>query len=532
MLSKQILPLKKELLNLLLYDYLSQKKELIGLYNFFPDKNGFKNAIDLIRKNKYNREVLVTELTEQNKEVKNTSVLADKNTQLLLKENTFTVTTGHQLCLFTGPLYFVYKIFSTINLCEKLKEEFPENNFVPVYWMATEDHDFAEVNHFNVYGKQLEWKSEQKGAVGDFTTEGLTELQTSLKEILGNAPNVGNLISLFENAYIKHENLADATRFLVNELFGAYGLVVVDGNSKKLKETFTSVFEKDIFENVPHKKVIETISNLKDLKYESQVNPREINCFYLENNSRARIEKQGEGYSIVGTDKNFSKAELQTLIKTNPEKISPNVVLRPCYQQFILPNLVYVGGPGELAYWLEYRGMFDELGLFYPVLTPRHSITVIDSNTKQKISKLGLAVDDFSETEDVLIKKYLNKNNETKELNNYRAEIEKLYGKLNEEASVIDKTLSAAIEAEKQKALNSLANIEQKLNKAIKQRSETELNQIRSVKSKLFPENTQQERFDNFSTFYSKWGKDFLDFLKSNLKYDLVSFNRTVIEEN
>ncbi len=436
------------------------------------------------------------------------------------------------MCLFTGPLYFVYKIFSTINLCEKLKEEFPESNFVPVYWMATEDHDFAEVNHFNVFGKQIEWKSEQKGAVGNFNTSGLSELQSQLKDVLGNAPNATDLAALFENAYCKHENFADGMRFLVNELFGAYGLVVVDGNSKKLKETFISFFEKDIFENIPNKKVSETISKLKDLKYEAQVNPREINCFYLEDNSRARIEKQGDNYSVVGSDKKFTKAELQQLIRSSPEKISPNVVLRPCYQQFILPNLAYVGGPGELAYWLEYKAMCDELGLFYPILMSRHSVTITDSSTKQKITKLGLTADDFSESEEQLIKKYLNKNSETKELGNYKAEIEKLFSKLNEEASATDKTLSAAVEAEKQKALNSLANIEQKLNKAIKQRSETELNQIRSIKNKLYPGNTQQERFDNFSTFYSKWGIEFLDFLKANLKYNLVNLNRIVIEEN
>ncbi len=532
MLSKQILPHKKELLNALLYDYLSQKKELSGLYDFFPEKNGFKNAIASIAKTKCNRDVLVSELIEQNKKVKNTSASSEKNVQLLLKENTYTITTGHQLCLFTGPLYFVYKIFSTINLSEKLKEEFSDCNFVPVYWMATEDHDFAEVDHFNVFGKEIKWETEQKGAVGNFNTTGLSDISNKLKEILGNSGHAQFLADLFENAYLKHENFADATRFLVNELFGAYGLVVVDGNSKKLKETFIPVFEKDIFENTPNKKVSESISKLKELKYEPQVNPREINCFYLENNLRARIEKQGDNYSLVGTDKKFTKTELQQIVRTSPERISPNVVLRPCYQQFILPNLAYVGGPGELAYWLEYKAMFDELGLFFPVLIPRHSITVIDSGTKQKISKLGLTADDFTESEEQLIKKYLAKNSETKELSSYRAEIEKLFGKLNEEAASTDKTLSAAVEAEKQKVLNSISNIESKINKAIKQRSETELNQIKSVKSRLYPAETQQERFDNFSTFYSKWGNEFLDLLKSNLKYDLENLNRIVIEEN
>jgi bacillithiol biosynthesis cysteine-adding enzyme BshC len=532
MLSKKDLELKKGFLNPLVFDYLSERKELNEFYDFFPDKEGFRNAIDSIQLEKYGRALLVEILKEQSKRVKNTSALSENNIQLLLKENTFTITTGHQLCLFTGPLYFIYKIFSVINLCEKLGSEFPEQHFVPVYWMASEDHDFEEVNHLNVFGKKIEWNSSDKGAVGNFKTESLSVIELKLKEILGEGANSEYLVNLFENAYLKHSDLTSATQFLVNELFGQFGLVVVDGNSKKLKESFVPYFEKDIFESISNEKVNSTISKLKKLRYEAQVNPREINCFYMEAGVRARIEKEGENYKVVGTNKKFSKPELQQLIKTNPEKISPNVVLRPCYQQFILPNLAYVGGPGELAYWLEYKELFDELDLFFPVLVPRKSVMIIDNNILSKIKKLGFDMENVFENEEGLVKLYLEKSNNSFNLEEHKRSIENLFKAISEETGKIDKTLHAAVEAEKQKNLNSITALEQKTIRAIKAKLDTEVNQIKSVKAKLFPNGIPQERVENFSTYYNKWGSEFLSSLKENITYDLENNRNIIIEEN
>lgn len=532
MLSVTHLPLRKELVNSLVFDYLSKRSELKDLYAYFPDRNGYKNALEAIRKLKFDRALLVEVLNAQSQSVGNTSEQSNKNIGELLKETTFTVTTGHQLCLFTGPLYFIYKIISVINLCEKLKAEFPENNFVPVYWMASEDHDFGEVNHFIAYGKKLEWNSPEQGAVGDFKTGDLGELAVKIKEILGVGQNADYLIGLFEKAYLQHSDLASSTRYLVNELFGKYGLVIVDGNSKQLKTSFAPYFEKDIFENTAYEKVTASIEKLTALKYEAQVNPRPINCFYMEKGVRARIEKTGEGFEVVGTDRRFSAGELKNLLMGNIEKFSPNVVLRPCYQQFILPNLSYVGGPGELAYWLEYKEMFSKMNLFFPVLTPRKSVMIIDNNILNKIKKLDFKMENVFENEESLVKLYIEKSNNSFNLEEHKRSIEDLFKKISEETGKIDKTLNAAVEAEKQKNLNSIAALEQKTVRAIKSKLDTEVNQIKSIKAKLFPNGVPQERVENFSTYYNKWGSDFLSSLKENITYDLEANDNFVMEEN
>ncbi len=262
-------------------DYISQFNSVKPFYSYHFSKQDFT---DYLAKNTFDyldRSVLVKALNQQAKLVTNTSSVSLANIKLLENNNAYTVTTGHQLCLFTGPSYFIYKIASTINLCKTLKANFSDKNFVPVYWMASEDHDFEEINHANVYGKKVQWHSSQKGSVGEFSTEGLQEVITELKTILGESDKASEIISVFENAYLKHTNLADATRYLVNELFGEYGIVILDGNDTELKHLFKQEFKKDIFENTSYKLVSETIVELQK-NYSAQVTPREINIFYKE----------------------------------------------------------------------------------------------------------------------------------------------------------------------------------------------------------------------------------------------------------
>lgn len=504
-------------LNKLVADYLLKTKETEKLYAYYPDVNGYSSILKQPELFEHlDRTLLVEQLKSQASATTNTSAKSRENIELLLLKNTYTVTTGHQLCLFTGPLYFIYKILSVINQCEWLTKHFPENKFVPVYWMASEDHDFEEVNHAFVFGKKLQWNSSQTGAVGAFKTEGINEVINELQQILGENEQSKQLISLFRTAY-NHKTLADATRYLVNELFGKYGLVVLDGNDAKLKKQFRSIITKDIKENLPYKKVTDTLSYLTQLNYNAQVNPREINCFYIEDQKRNRIEKQNGKYVVLNTTHSFTESEMDTIIQNETEKISPNVVLRPLYQQHILPNIAYVGGPGELNYWLEYKAMFDELNVQFPILQPRHFALMIDKGSLQKITKLELEPIDFFKNEKDIIDAFVQKKGSVVELENEKSELQSIFDKLSSKALEIDKTLENTVKAELQKTINSINGLEAKLNKALKQRSETEINQIKTIKAKLFPEGIPQERYDNISAYLSKFGMNFIDELKGLL---------------
>lgn len=522
---------KTKLFSSLFENYIQKDETVKPFYKYHFGKNDFEAYITEEYFNYLNRPVLVESLIKQTQLVTNTSSKTIESIQLLTTENTFTVTTGHQLCLFTGPLYFIYKIISTINLCKTLAEKFPNKNFVPVYWMASEDHDFEEINHANVFGKKVVWNSEEKGSVGNFKTENLKDVILELKTILGDNENATHLIKLFEDAYLKNKNLADATRYLVNELFGEYGLIILDGNDKDLKGLFREEFKTDVFKNTSFEIVSETINELKE-KYSAQVSPRLINVFYKEPNIRERIEKQHDRYQVLNTEISFSKEELETIIDTTPEKLSPNVVLRPLYQQKILPNIAYVGGPGELAYWLEYKTMFEHYKINFPILMPRHFAMIIDKGTQNKIKKLNLETESiFTDGED-LVKAFIKTEHADVNLNNFNSPLTDVFNSITELVSAIDKSLIGSVEAEKQKTLNGILALNQKINKALKQQSETDINQIWTIKSKLFPNNIPQERYDNLSMYYTKYGKAFIENLVEELTYNLDSFEYTVLLEN
>lgn len=532
MFHRQNIPLKNTFLfSGLFNDYTSGNSKTNNLYDFHFNKSGFENYLKEVSFSKTSRDVLVNALKHQALLVKNTSSATIANIELLLNHNTFTVTTGHQLCLFTGPSYFIYKIISTINLAKTLKLNFPDKNFVPVYWMASEDHDFEEINHTHVFGKRITWESDQTGSVGEFNTHGIDLAIDELKAILGESEETNHLIEVFKKAYSTHLNLADATRYLVNEFLGEYGIIVLDGNDKELKALFKDEFKADCFENKSFKYAAHTIEELKKQNYNIQVNPREINIFYKEKNVRERIEKVDGIYKVVNTDITFTKDALEKIIENNSEKLSPNVVLRPLYQQKILPNIAYVGGPGEIVYWLEYKAMFKAFNIPYPILMPRNFVMIADRGTQHKLQKLNFSFTDVFKDGDELVKLHIKTQHADVHLEKEKEELSHLFSSVLNIVNEIDKSLIGTTEAEKQKALKGLQTIEQKINRALKQKSETDINQIWSIKGKLFPNNTPQERWDNFSMYYVKYGKNFISELMKQLTYDLDKFEYIVLLE-
>ncbi|PWS26831.1 bacillithiol biosynthesis cysteine-adding enzyme BshC [Pedobacter yonginense] len=493
----------------LVLDYINNEKELSAFYSFRPDMDGLAKAIEH-RHFLGDRNVLAEVLKEQYQNLKpNKSV--SKNIELLALNNTFTVTTGHQLNLFTGPLYFIYKIVTTINLAIELKMAHPDKNFVPVYWMATEDHDFDEINHVSVDEKNISWIQQTNGATGRLSTKTVAAAVLAYKGYLGISKNGKRIAKLVEQAYLEHDNLADATRFLVNNLFERYGLVIVNADEPRLKKQFASIITQDVIEQNSAKIIEETSDKLEANGYKSQVNGRDINFFYLKDELRERIILQNEKYTVNHTDISFTETELKAEIETHPERFSPNVVMRPMYQEVILPNIAYIGGGAEVAYWMQLKANFDFYKVDFPVLLLRNSALLIDKRSAQNIYSLGFELEDFFLPAEELKNIWVRKNStaqliladETRAINSIFDQI-----KLN--AYKIDKTLSVSTDTAKQKTNHLLANLEKKLFRAEKRKHEVALIQIENVKKRLFPNGTLQERILNLAPMYVNYGEDFL----------------------
>ena len=482
----------------LVLDYLKKDEKLEPFVNHFPTLENFEKQITEKKTHSIDRVVLFDVLSKQNASL-SLSGKSKLNIESLKENSTFTVTTGHQLCLFTGPLYFIYKIISTINLAEQLEEKYPNNNFVPVFWMATEDHDFQEINHIHLFGKKIAWDSKQSGAVGRMNLDGFESLLTELKSVLGTSENADKLISLFEKSYLNLDKLADATRYLINDLFGKYGLVILDGDDKRLKEQFIFTIKKDVLEQGFQKPITKCSADLAS-KYKAQAYVRPINFFKLSEGKRELIKRE------------ITEKE----IENNPDSFSPNVLLRPLYQETILPNIAYIGGGAEVAYWMQLKTAFVQENIPFPILMLRNSVLFMDDKQNQKRHALGFTLNDLFLDEHQLQKMFvLNQNDTAVSLKDEMDAVENIYASIT--AKTTDVGLQNSINSQQQKQLKSFKQLEEKLLRLAKQKNESSLNQISKIKQQLFPDNSLQERYDNFILFYLKNGDNFIEILKENL---------------
>ncbi len=500
-------------------DYLEQATSISKFYGNFPDLHGFKKQLEEKRLSVsvQSRISLVNSLNKQYDGSK-VSEKTSNNIQSLLKENTFTITTGHQLNLFTGPLYFLYKIISAINLAEQLNHEFPEENFVPIYWMATEDHDFEEIQYFNFKNKKITWNRTASGAVGRLSTKNLEFVFDEFSKLLGNSINAKKLKKLFSDAYLEHRNLTDATRFLANELFGSYGLVILDGDDADLKRQFLPFIKDELYKNTAYKEVSNTIKSLEK-NYKIQVNPREINLFYLTDELRERIIFKDGIYKINNTTIEFTLDELEYELKLHPERFSPNVIMRPLYQEVILPNICYIGGGGELAYWFELKNYFEKVDVPFPILLLRNSALLISEKQSRKLSKLTISIDElFLEQNELINKKIREKSKIEIDFSEQRNHLKNQFKKLENIAKQTDKSFIGAVKAQQKKQLNGLDNLEKRLLKAEKKMYTDLVERIKSIQDELFPKRSLQERTANFSEFYLAYGDDLIPKLKEALK--------------
>ncbi|MDP2088060.1 MAG: bacillithiol biosynthesis cysteine-adding enzyme BshC [Flavobacteriaceae bacterium] len=507
----------------LITDYLTQKLEVKDFYGNFPNLDGFQHQLKHRKKfDSQKRAELVKLLQSQNKFLA-LSEITKNNIRQLNNENTFTVTTGHQLNLFSGPLYVIYKLLTTINLADELKNKFPENHFVPIYWMATEDHDFEEINHFWVHQQKLQWHKKSGGAVGKYNIDGLDEVFYQLKNLLENNPKGDTILNLFEQSYLKHTNLADANRYLMNALFGKFGLVIIDGNDAGLKNQFKSFLVDELINNTCERTVGLANTELEK-KFKVPVNPRAVNLFYLKDGIRERIVFEEENYKILNTDFTFSKDEIRKEVEQFPDRFSPNVLMRPLFQEVVLPNLCYIGGAGELAYWLQLKPYFETQKVDFPILLHRNSVLILTEKQQQKIQKLGLIPGElFLPLTDLINKKVKERSEVEIDFSKERTHLELLFKQLEEIAAKTDKSFIGAVKAQHQKQLNGLNKLEKCLLKAEKRHQETYVLQLTALHQELFPNGILQERIKNISDLLIRNDKTIAE-----LKYQLNPLESTM----
>jgi len=496
-------------------DYLQQKKEIVPFYKHSADIGGVKAAIEARKKTTNHRTTLVAELEKQYS-ILQTSELVKQNIRLLGDDNTFTITTAHQPVIFTGTLYFIYKILHVIKLAASFKEQLPQYNFVPVFYMGSEDADLNELGSIWLNNEKIVWDTEQTGAVGRMKTAGLEKIIARIEGELSVQPYGKELLQLLKDCYLNSPDIQTATFKLIDAIFARYGLIVLIPDNAGFKKLLLPVFEDDLFNQTAAGIAAQTIESLS-AHYKVQANPRAINLFYLKDDIRERLEKEGDEWRVVNTDIRFTQKTLLQEMNEHPERFSPNVILRGLFQETILPNILFVGGGGELAYWLELKNIFEQYKVPYPVLVLRNSFLIVEKKWQDRIKRLGFCVVDFFKPEQQLVTALvMHDKTGALKLEKELEELKDFYGQLKTKAGSIDTTLERHIEALRAKATRPLYELEKKMLRAEKRKYKDQSGQIHAVKSALFPMNSLQERVDNFMPYYAKWGSKFIDMLYAN----------------
>ena len=502
----------------LINDYLEGKGTALDFVQYAPNLEGYRAAIEGRKKHPINRGLLFDVLTKQYSNLPQENAV-NNQIALLKKDNTFVVTTAHQPNLFTGPLYFFYKIIHAIQLAASLKAAFPECNFVPVYYMGSEDADLDEVGSFNLDLKNYQWVTKQSGAIGRMQVDdALLILLKQLESYWTILPQGQKALEILKEAYQKGKTISEATLSFVHAFFGAKGLLVLQPDDAALKAAFIPVMEKELLTGFSHQAIQPTIAALsKD--YHVQSEGRSINLFYLKDNLRARIEKQDKQYIVVDSAIQFTEAEIIAELHQYPERFSPNVILRGVFQESILPGVVFVGGGGELAYWMELKNVFQAVGVHYPLLQLRNSFLLMRQKQAEQWTAMQFEEQDLfkpiHDLEIAFVKKHAS---DALDLQDQMSHLTTLYTTIKNEVVKVDPTLGAHAENLAQQAKAKLHTLEKKMLRAERRKQAVDIQRIHRIKKELFPQDNLQEREAHFSKWVGHYDLSWIETIMEHSK--------------
>lgn len=472
-------------------DYLHQAAPLRPFYKYPINQPDFSQVMADKTFPDMNREVLTKTLERQYQGYDIPPALKI-HLEELAQPGTFTITTGHQLGLMGGPLFTLYKVASVIRMAEEVRAKHPGTRVVPVFWIHTEDHDFAEINHFyEGFGQ----KRTYTGAFG--TAVGKHLLADSVLDLIP-----AHFPAELRQAYEPGKNLAQATREFFHALFGKYGLVILDPDDAALKGLFREVLREEFQTHITRKLVDGLSAKMAEAGYATQIQARDINLFYLDTRGRHRMVREGENYKVLERNIHLDAREVMQLIADHPERFSPNVSLRPLYQETILPNLAYVGGWGEISYWLQLKGVFDHFQVNFPLVLPRFSATLFPGEMLDTWLGMGFGAADIRLSLSELYRRHLpdlwSREGYDQHIGAVDTALEALQNYISNE---ISPTLARSVEALKAKNLRYLSNLEKKIGRVIRSDRPASFREIERIKSAVQPDGFVQERTLSMAAF-------------------------------
>ncbi len=519
----------------LFVDYVTDHQKVRQFYGGNPqDGNDWRHLLKQVCDRPIDRSTLTQILSRQNRDF-HCGVKSLANIDLLRDDNCVAVVTGQQVGLFTGPLYTIYKAITAVKLADKLAKDFPEYRFVPVFWLAGEDHDFEEVNSislFNAVGElvRFEYKTEGKesdanhGAVGEIELdESIDLLFKSAEEALLPTEFKPKVLDLFKTAYQKGMTFNRAFVHLMNVLLEDSGLIFLNSNDTEIKQLLLPVFRRELADTPRSCQLVIDQSAILERQYHAQVKPRSINLFLFHEKGRYPIEPHPNGYFLKGTRQHYTKSELDALLNQRPEMFSPNVVLRPICQDTLLPTITYVAGPSELAYFGQYSTLYKEFGIPQPIIYPRASVTVVEDKVDKILTRFSLEPLALFGNLEFLKQQIAEQISDLKADDFFAAtsrSVDESLNQLKPALQSIDPTLLPAMDHTLEKIHSHLTALKEKTISAQKRQHEVSLRQIDKAATNLFPSSDFQERQLNILYFLNKYGLEFVRWLFREIQVD------------
>ncbi|MEE9288364.1 MAG: bacillithiol biosynthesis cysteine-adding enzyme BshC [Bacteroidota bacterium] len=460
-----------------------------------------------------------------------------ENIAILESDSAFAVVTGQQVGILGGPIYTLYKIITAIKLSRELNRKYPSFRFVPVFWIEAEDHDFEEVNSVTVISREnlatrieylIDGKRLEKnlGAVGDLRFESsLSDFFQKLDDVLINTEFKPSLLSMLKTYYAPGASLSTSFVGLLNSFFQGIGLVYINSNDKELKDMLVPIFQREI-QNYPRigQAVIDRSAEIEE-RYHAQVKPKAVNLFLFHKGGRYLVEPRDreKDFALKGTRHHLTREELESIATVSPEMLSPNVVLRPICQDYLLPTAMYVAGPSEIAYFAQLKPVYKYYDVTMPIIYPRSSVTLLEHKVEKVLEKYQLPLVEFFGEHESIWRKVIDQLSDVNVdglFTTATKDVENGLSQLDFGLSQIDQTLSGPLEATRSKMNNLLSILKDRTQEAQKKKHDLALRQIQKVTTHVCPNSSLQERQLNVVYFLNKYGLEFVQWLTGEVQID------------
>lgn len=509
----------------LFLDYLYEFDNVADFFeNDFRNKDNYLKIFKTISENRGRVSSEVSDIILKQYSILSPSDLTQGNIKKLTDKKTLAIVTGQQLGLLGGPLYTFYKTITAIKLSRFLSERYSDYNFVPIFWLEADDHDFNEVrtvkiidegnNLVNIGYKEEIEEDDLRQSIGLINLESsINDFFDKLNNVLKQTDFKTAIVDRLKSIYKEGRSFKEAFRELIFDYFDEYGLVMFDPQDSDVKNLLKPVFKKEITDFREHtEKLVHVSATLEEL-YHAQVKVKPVNLFLRVDEGRYSIEPVENEYRLRRKRKSFSQEQLLELLENEPDKFSPNVLLRPICQDYLLPTAFYVAGPSEISYFAQLKPLYEFYEIPQPIIYPRSSITILENSIANSLDKNSVSINDIFINVESVKKKIINSVEESSVDEMFEGitnQIEGTFDQLKEKLIDLDKTIADSSNRYRDKILNNISELKSKAEKAQQKKYEVTLRQIDRAAVHLFPNTNLQEREINFIYFANKYGEEIL----------------------